>query len=147
MQRTERFRRYVPGPPLAGLVHCLWYSEGTRGSHTRERLLPNGELTLVFNLREDEILIYDANDFGRHNCYRHAVCCGARADCFAIDATPRERVIGVQFRPGGAFPFFRMPLMDTAGMCLDLNDLWFERYLIARTTTRGTTHLNHVPMD
>lgn len=120
-------RRYIPQSPLSEFVGCLWYWEGAPTTHSKERLLPNGEPAIIFNLCEDPIRIYDSEDIIRFNEYGHAVLSGARANCFVIDAYQQERVVGVQFRPGGAFPFFPMPASETEGASVDLNDLWPNR--------------------
>jgi methylphosphotriester-DNA--protein-cysteine methyltransferase len=117
-------RRYIPQPPLSAFVVCLWYSEGAPNTHSKERLLPNGEAAIIFNLRDDPLRIYDAQNIGRHNSYGHAVLSGARANCFVIDTCQQERVIGIQFRAGGAFPFFRMPACEVEGESFALDDLW-----------------------
>jgi hypothetical protein len=111
-------RRYIPRPPLSAFVSCLWYSEGAPNTHSKERLLPNGETAMIFNLRDEPLRIYDALNIGRHNSYGSAVLSGARANCFVIDTCQQERVIGIQFRAGGAFPFFRMPACELEGESL-----------------------------
>ncbi|HEX4022506.1 MAG TPA: helix-turn-helix domain-containing protein [Acidobacteriaceae bacterium] len=117
-------RRYIPGPPLSDFIGCLWYWEGAPGPHTRERLLPNGEAAVIFNLLDEPIRIYNAQDIARYADYGNAVFSGARSDCFVIDANQQERVIGIQFLPGGAFPFFRMPVSEMEGASVSLDDLW-----------------------
>ncbi len=119
-----RYLRYTPRPPLSALVGCLWYSEGAPRTHARERLLPNGQPALIFNLRDDAIRIYDAQDVARYESYSQAVLSGARSNCFVIDTAQQERVVGVQFLPGGAFPFFRMPASEAENLSIDLADLW-----------------------
>jgi len=54
-------RLYSPAGPLAHLVQCFWYWEGAPQTHSKERLMPNGEPTIIFNLREDPIRIYDGD--------------------------------------------------------------------------------------
>lgn len=115
---------HIPQPPLSDLVGCLWYSEGAPATHTRERLLPNGECAIIVNLRDEPMRIYDARDIARYNSYGHAVLSGARSDFFVIDTNQQERVVGIQFRPGGAFPFFRMPASEAEGASIVLDDLW-----------------------
>ena len=119
--------KYIPRAPLSMLVDCLWYWEGAPRAHTKERLLPNGEPAIIFNLRDDPLRIYDAQNPCRFNSYGHAVFSGARSDCFVIDAEQQERVIGVQFLPGGAFPFFRMPASEAENRAIGLEDLWLAR--------------------
>jgi hypothetical protein len=102
-------RRYTPGPPLSAFVSCFWYSEGATGTHTKEKLLPNGEPSIIFDLHSNTIRLYDAADIDRCTTYGGAVLAGARSSCFVIDTCQQERVAGIQFLPGSAFPFFRMP--------------------------------------
>ncbi len=120
-------RRYIPRPPLSAFVACLWYSEGAPDTHVKERLLPNGEAAIIFNLCDDPLRISDAQNIARYNSYGHAVLSGARANCFVIDTCQQDRVAGIQFRPGGAFPFFRMPACELEGASFDLDDLWPTR--------------------
>lgn len=118
------YRRYTPQPPLAALVGCIWYSEGFEGSHEQERLLPNGESAIIFDLREEPVRIYDAQDRGRFTTFAPAIFCGARTDCFVIETSQQERVLGIQFRPGGAFAFLSMPAGEVANDTFSLDDLW-----------------------
>lgn len=119
------YRLYKPSAPLDALVACLWYSEGLEGTHAQERLLPNGESGIVFDLRDEGVRIYDGQDpTRRHTTHPPAVFCGARSDCFIIDTSRQERVIGIQFHPGGSLPFFSMPASEVANETWSLADLW-----------------------
>jgi AraC-like DNA-binding protein len=116
--------QHVPPAPLSAFVRCFWCSEGAPDAHAKERLMPNGEPTIVFNLRDDEMRIYDADDLSRYSTYRHAVISGARTGCFVIDTVQEDRVFGIQFLPGGSFPFFREPASEIANQSTDLACLW-----------------------
>jgi AraC-like DNA-binding protein len=111
-------------------VDCIWCSEGFDGEHERERLLPNGESCIVFDLRDQPVRIYDANaiddagNAGKFITYAPAIFCGSRTDCFVIETSRQERVIGIQFRPGGAFPFLAMPASEVANATYSLDDVW-----------------------
>jgi AraC-like DNA-binding protein len=120
--------QYKPPPPLGNFVHCIWYSEGiSEGGHTHERLMPNGEATIVFNLMDAPIRIYHSDDVRRFNTYGPAILSGARTSYFVIGAAEQERVLGIQFRPGGAFPFFREPADAMENSSIALEDLWRAR--------------------
>jgi AraC-like DNA-binding protein len=124
--------------PLGALVECLWYWEGAPGPHLQERLLPQAQAAMILNLRDEPIAIYeDKRGAGR---YGTAVLSGARSNCFTIDCNQQERVVGVQFAPGGASPFFRMPMSELEDASFDMGDLWGraaawmrERVLAAQT--------------
>jgi AraC-like DNA-binding protein len=114
--------RYKPEGILATLVECLWYWEGAPAPHRQERLLPQAQAAMIMNLRDDPIAIYEEN--GGFRSYGTAVLSGARSNCFTIDCDQQERVIGVQFAPGGAYPFFRMPMSALEDASFDMADLW-----------------------
>src|SRR5215470_3303094 len=120
--------RYSPPLPLGQFVQCFWYWESVpEGTHTHERLMPNGEATIVFNLRDTPIRIYHSDDLSRFDTYGHAVLSGARTNYFVIGAAEQERVIGIQFQPGGSFPFFREPADAMENASITLEDLWRAR--------------------
>ena len=119
--------RQTPRPPLSNFVQCLWYWEGVPQTHQKERLLPNGEFSIIFNLREEPIRIYDSQDLSRYSTYGHAVLSGARSNCFVIDTCQEERVVGIQFRPGGAFPFLPMPASEAQDTSVSLEHIWSKR--------------------
>jgi len=117
-------RKHVPGAPLSSFVKCFWYWEGAPRTHAKEQLMPNGEPSVVFNLRDDPIQIYAPDSLTRPHSYGHAVISGARTSCFVIDTKQEDRVFGIQFQPGGAFPFFRVPSHELENRSVDLDYLW-----------------------
>ncbi len=86
--------------------------------------MPNGEASMVFNLREDPIRIYEDGEYGGFRSYGQAVISGARTRSFVIDSAQQDRVFGIQFAAGGAFPFFRMPASEMENQSVDLDSLW-----------------------
>lgn len=124
--------RYTPAPPLSAFVQCFWYWEGVPQPHARERLLPNGEASIIFNLRDDEMRIYDADHPLRYTSCGVAGISGPRTRCFAIDTAAEERVIGIQFQAGGSFPFFREPAAEVANQSVALDCLWGPRAALIR---------------
>ncbi|WP_201391599.1 DUF6597 domain-containing transcriptional factor [Ktedonobacter sp. SOSP1-85] len=51
---------FYPRPPLSAFIKGFWSYQGERPSHTRERRLPDGSVSLVINLHEDLTRIYDS---------------------------------------------------------------------------------------
>ena len=118
------FQHYKPGPPLSECVEKFWFYDGYVLPHSKERLLPSGEIGLVINLREDEIRIYDREDTNRFQSLTGTVLCGPHSEFFVIDTHEQESVIGIQFKPGGARPFFRLPTNELHNLHVSLEDLW-----------------------
>jgi AraC-like DNA-binding protein len=118
------YRLYQPPPPLGHFVELLWLYEGFRPAHPRERLLPTGTVEIVFDLREDRILTYGQRDVGRPSTLSGSVVCGAHSEFFIIDTASQDAVMGVHFRPGGAYPFLGLPNGELHNRHLDLAEFW-----------------------
>lgn len=127
-----RQQRFIPAQPLSRYLHCFWYWEGAPQTHAKEKLLPNGEASVIINLLDDPVRIFDPHDFTRYITCRNAVVSGPRTSCFVIDTDQQERVIGMQFRPGGIFPFLGMPASEIANTSVDLEDIWRAQATILR---------------
>src|SRR6185436_2731876 len=87
-----------PGPPLCEFVELFWLSRGPAPAHAHERLLPAGTTGLVLLLQDERSTL---------SCARLA---GPHSEHFVIDTAGQAAALGVHFRPGGAFPFFKPPL-------------------------------------
>jgi AraC-like DNA-binding protein len=133
------FNFYKPKPPLSKFVENFWLYEGNEAGRNIDRILPTGTLELVINLRQNELRMYDAEC--PENCSRFsgAIVSGAFGRGFAPAA--EAFIIGIHFRPGGAFPFLGLPAGELADTHVDLETLWgpsadwlWERLCEARTS-------------
>lgn len=118
------FRTYKPAPPLSGFVDKLWLYEGYMQPHAKERLLPTGTFELVINLHEDQSRIYDRDDHDKFQRLRGTLVCGVHSEFFVIDTAAQLAVMGVHFKPGGAFPFLKLPAGELHNQHVSLEDLW-----------------------
>src|SRR5262249_31606422 len=114
---------YIPRSPLANFVDFFWYYEGLEFPHERDRVLPDGSMQLIINLDEDRLRIYEAADTGTFETTDGSLVCGARSEFTVIDASHRS-IIGVAFKPGGAFPFFRLPASQLRNRVAPLAEFW-----------------------
>jgi AraC-like DNA-binding protein len=115
---------YRPKPPLSEFVALFWYYDGYTQPHAKERIMPDGSMQVVINLCEDEIKIYDPENPERFERYPGAAFCGPRSRFEVIDTATQASVIGIQFRPGGAARFLRMPLTELHDRAVPLDCLW-----------------------
>ncbi|MGH7192005.1 MAG: helix-turn-helix domain-containing protein, partial [Candidatus Saccharimonadales bacterium] len=67
---------------------------------------------------------YDRDDRDKCRFTRGSVVCGPRTVPTTLDTQRQEFVIGVQFKPGGAVPFFGLPTRELANAHVALADLW-----------------------
>ena len=127
-----RFRSYKPTGILAGFVDNLWLYEGYQAEHVNERILPTGTMELVINLRENELRIYDAEQPNLCTRFSGAVVSGAYWKGFVSDTEEEAFIMGIHFKPGGAFPFLGVPSDELAEMHVDLETLWGSSAILLR---------------
>lgn len=117
------FQLVKPSAPLRGIVKDFWSISGQNITHQQEQFLhPGGGMGLVFNLGdgflidgkkiESPTFLDGANSFSRR-----------------WTLTGHIHAIGFTFKPGGGFPFFRMPLHDLMDNPYDLSDVEVTRTL------------------
>ena len=108
------YRRHVPRSPLSELIELLWHFESAAPSHVSERVLPTGTVELVINLREG-IGSFDSVVAGPHSRF------------FVLDTSRPSALIGIHFKPGGAFPFLALPVDELRNLHVPLEALWGGR--------------------
>lgn len=122
--RHMLFRSYRPIPPLSVFIENFWLYDGYSCPHLKERILPSGTFEIVFNLRDDELRIYKSDRSDRCARFHGAVVSGPYAGYFASDTAEEASVMGVHFRPGGAFPFLGFSAGELADTHIGLEDIW-----------------------
>jgi AraC-like DNA-binding protein len=96
-----------PSTVLAPFVELFWHDERYRMLTHRERVLPAGALTVVFEL-----------DSGI------GIVNGLRSTCIEFETRPVGTVIGILFRPGGGRAFFSGSSHDLYNRSVALERLW-----------------------
>ena len=140
------FRSYIPAAPLSDFVALFWLYEGYVQPHARERVLPDGSVELVVSLAESESRVYERGAMGCRT-FRNGVMAGARSEFLVIDTASQASVMGVHFKPGGAYPFLRMPASELHNAVVALDDLWgttaaeLRERLLAAATAEAKFHL------
>ncbi|NUP10384.1 MAG: helix-turn-helix transcriptional regulator [Polyangiaceae bacterium] len=114
---------HTPSSRLAPFVERLWML-GDAPPHARECIVPTGTVELVVNLHDDRIDIYDSCDAEQPRRYSGAVVSGVYGRSFVIDTTSHASIVGVHFKPGGAYPFFGVRTDELADDHVDLDALW-----------------------
>lgn len=115
---------HKPKPPLDQFVECFWLSWGYSPSHKMERVLPTGTVELVFDLRNDRIRVFQDESDLTGKWMSGAVVTGAQSRYFVLESSQQAFVAGVHFRPGGAAPFFDLPLSEIMDRHVSLEHLW-----------------------
>lgn len=114
----------TPAPPLDRFIERIWYCSDMP-SHARERVLPSGgSLGLAINLIEEDFQIYEPDDPRSVRAHGGALVCGTYTRSYTYDPRQRAALLGVHFRPGGAFPFFGVSPAELVDLHVPLDDLW-----------------------
>jgi AraC-like DNA-binding protein len=100
---------------LSEFIELLWLFESATSSHASERVLPTGTVELVINLGDKTAGGFDAVVAGPHSRF------------FVLDTSRPSSIIGVHFKPSGAFPFFALPMDELRNQHAPLEALWGRR--------------------
>lgn len=109
MLRTAR-----PTARLAPFVEALWFYEGER-LEGAERVLPSGRMQLLVSLADSV------------EGMAPVTLTGPSTRPALVERTAFRRIVGVQFRAGGAWPFAGVPCSTLVDLDLDLGALWGRR--------------------
>lgn len=115
---------FRPTPPLDQVIELYWTATTYFAQAPRERVLPSGALALVINLGSRPLEIYEHDDSPVPIDIGSAALCGGRARPLVIGTSVLEATIGVHFKPGGARPFFDVPVGDLEDHVLSLDCVW-----------------------
>jgi len=114
---------YRPRPPLAGHVDFFghWLS---RGATYRSRALPRGAVTVVVDVgHRQQLDFYEADGITKLRV-PPAFITGSQTASYISDIPSDEPVMAIHFRPGGALPFFGLPLGDLEGAHVGIDSVW-----------------------
>lgn len=114
----------TPSPPLDRFIERIWYCSDS-AAHTQERVLPGGgTMDIVVNLGDEAIRVYDPANPGSSAAHSGAVVVGTRTRSYLYDPRQRSALVGVHFRPGGAFPFLGLSPFELVDTHAGLADVW-----------------------
>src|ERR1700753_1617415 len=116
--------RYKPKAPLDRFVEVIWVMEAPASPHSKERLLPDGSVELVFDLGSGRFPIFTNDALARRELFRDSVVCGPHSQPFGIDTSHGTNVAGVHFKPGGAYPFLKLPFGELHNQHASLDAFW-----------------------
>jgi AraC-like DNA-binding protein len=106
------FYHRAPIAPLSDFVELFWYWAGHPRMDERERILPMPNLEFVIQL---------------HDSGPWAGVSGPRSESFIIDRRETNAIIGIHFKPAGAFPFLHCPFGELHNNHASLAELWGDK--------------------
>lgn len=117
------YREFPPHPLLAPYVECYWKADADKPPfRDTESLIPDCTIELMFNFGDDYAQVKN----GIKETVKGSHIIGIRKQALHISQTSHQHVFSIRFRPGGSYPFFRIPVH------LFANGFWNIRELLGR---------------
>jgi AraC-like DNA-binding protein len=146
----------IPGSAsIARFVESFHYIENAIETPVAlECILPGGRIDLMVNLHEDQFRTYSGASCGVMHRTGGAVLGGPRAKPTVIDTAEMRCLVTVNFKEGGAAPFFKAPMCETCDQLVELDLVWGrdgavlrERLLEARAPETKLDVIESVMLD
>ncbi len=122
------FEQTTPRSPLNLLIDNYVYYNGFEVSYKMEKLLPDGTVNIVINLTGNPKNIYGNEDLNLVGTFKKGLIAGIHKDYITKDSDGDSEMIVIQFKPGGAFPFFNFPLSELTGKIIELDEIWGRKF-------------------
>ena len=113
-----KFVRYTPAQPLAQFVDLFWLCQRDALPHAKELALPTATVELVFEIREGN---------------ESPVICGPHSRSFVLETAQPVSLLGVHFKPGGAFPFLGVPAGELHNTQVSLETIWGRKGAVVQS--------------
>jgi AraC-like DNA-binding protein len=118
---------FQPGPLLSRFVESFWLHRQEVRSRVRDRGLPSGTAQLIIDLGGNGLWVPHHSPASRSHDTISALFNGADTTYNIHEADRSVYRIGVDFKPGGAYPFFAPPASELLNAHVSLEALWGVR--------------------
>jgi AraC-like DNA-binding protein len=117
------YRIHIPPLPLSHFIEHFFYYEGYHAEHKMEKFLPDGSMDLLIDLTETPKKLFHNEEGTSYTSFNKSWLSGMKTDFILIDASVTS-MIGVHFKPGGAYPFFDLPLAELNNTTVESDVFW-----------------------
>lgn len=115
---------HFPQPPLSQFVENMWLVQGFIADYTREKILPDGAIELIIDLDSQPKSIFENETSENFRTVTKGWISGERTRYIIIAADTNQLMVGIRFRPGGAYPFFSFPISELSESVTELDLIW-----------------------
>ncbi len=110
------FVAHTPEAPLDRYIQSMFHYSDFMPEHSIERVVPDGGIYLIFELDGYTRHLFDVKTHEPTHTFTRAWVSGMQKNYMAISAHENSEMFVVQFHPGGASPFLRVPASVTASL-------------------------------
>ena len=133
------FEFHQPKGMLARYVERFIYFEQYESSYLIERFLPDGNVEVVFTLKDEPQYIYDNETLAETQKCANAWASGVRTAPISIPSGNDSRMFVVIFKKGMAHPFFPMPMTELRDEVVDAESIWGREIMDIRERLAEST--------
>ena len=126
------FTNHIPEPPLDNYLECLFHFEGYKPEHSIEKLVPDGSINIIIELDGKERHVYDNETLSPKKTYSKAWLSGMHKDYISISALPDSELFVIRFKPGGCFPFLKIPVEEINDQVMDAQEILGDKIIVFR---------------
>ena len=116
-----KYSEHRPASALRPYVDCFWFLEGSNGVEAGAApILPDGRMELIVNYGDPfQRLRGNASEI-----QPRSFLTGQITGPIVLQPARDAGILGIRFRPGGAFPFFNFPQSEILNQTASLELLW-----------------------
>lgn len=123
---------HIPISPLDQFIDHFFYHAGYHPEHLVDRLLPDGEVQLIFDLTDYPKYIYDNETLKEIQTCQKVWFSGFRTTPITIPSGQESEMLIVQFKKGKAFPFMMEPMHALTNLVVDAEQAISREILVVR---------------
>ena len=131
------YQIHIPKPPLSFFIAHFFYYEGYHAEHVMEKFLPDCSMDLLIDLTDTPKKLFHNEEGTTFTTYKKSWMSGMKTEYILIDASVSS-MIGVHFKPGGAYPFFDFPVNELNNLTIETDALWNNEVHDIRETILNT---------
>lgn len=109
------FEMHFPAPPLSEYIANMVFYEDFIPPTPMEKLLPDGSIFLLIDFEDKPKKCWHSEDFSVYEEFTRSYVSGQHKEFIFIESTQLSSMLVVQFKAGGAAPFFRCPISELNG--------------------------------
>ncbi|MEQ9424809.1 MAG: AraC family transcriptional regulator [Cyclobacteriaceae bacterium] len=126
------FKAHDISQPLAQHIESIFHYEQFKPDHSKERVVPTGHVHLIFELDGFVRHTYDGETLAVNGTHSKVWIAGMKTRHISISAHQNSEMFVVQFKPGGAYPFFHFPIENLNGKVVQTEELFGDELINLR---------------
>lgn len=131
-----KFEVFEIQSPLKNYVESIFYYKDFIPDHSIERVIPTGNIFILFELDNIERNTFD-NNLKPNGTFKNAWVSGMHSHYINISAVKNSEMLVILFKPMGAYPFFGIPISKMNNTVQQAENFFGENVLKIRDEIIG----------